>query len=164
MKKAIEKIIQQNQLKFTLLLVVGILFTVGFACESGGDKVPPDAELQALVKETTTDFSEFIESGDFTEIYNKASSDFRSTYTLDQAKKAFSVFLDKKDMVSPSVKSAVGMTPTFAPAPSIRQEKGNNILVTGGQFDSKPYAIKFEYEYVWRDGGWKLLKLVVNIG
>lgn len=164
MKKTIEKIIYRNQLKFTLLFVFGILFTVGFACESGGDKVPPDAELNALLKETTTDFAEFIESGDFSKIYNKASADFRSTYTLDQATKAFSVFLDKKELVLPNVKSASGMNPTFSKPPAIRQEKGNNILVTAGQFDSKPFAVKFEYEYVWRDGGWKLLKLVVNVG
>lgn len=164
MKTSIEKIIYKNHLKFTLLLVFGILFTVGFACESGGDTVPPDAELQTLVKETTTDFAEFIESGDFSEIYNKSSTDFQKTYTLDQAKKAFSVFLDKKDMVLPSAKSAAGLNPTFSKPPAIRQEKGNNILVAEGQFDSKPYAVKFEYEYVWRDGGWKLLKLVVNVG
>jgi hypothetical protein len=84
--KTIEKIIRENHLKFTLLFVFGILFTVGFACESGGDKVPPEAELQSLIKDTTTDFSEFIESGDFTEIYNKASTDFRNATTSSSPK------------------------------------------------------------------------------
>jgi hypothetical protein len=117
MKETVERIVQKHQLKFTLLFVLGILFTVGFACESGGDKVPPDAELQTLVKETTTDFAGFIETGDFSKIYNKASSDFRSTYTLDQAKNAFSVFLDKKDLVLPSIKSASGMNANFSKDP-----------------------------------------------
>lgn len=163
MKELVNRIVFGTNLKFTLLIVFGVVFTAAFACESGGDKVPPDAELQSLVKETTADFANAIETEDFAKLYAKSSSDFRSTYTVDQAKNAFSTFIDKKDAVLPSLKNASGSSATFSKVPSIRSEKSLNILVVEGQFASKPYPVKFEYEYVWRDGGWKMLKLVVNM-
>lgn len=163
MKELVNRIVFGTNLKFTLLIVLAIVFTAAFVCESGGDKVPPDAELQSLVKETTADFANAIETEDFAKLYAKASSDFKKTYTVEQAKSAFSTFIDKKDAVLPSLKNAAGSSATFSKVPSIRSEAGANILVVEGQFASKPYAVKFEYEYVWRDGGWKMLKLVVNM-
>ena len=163
MKELAEKIVFGSNVGLTLLIVFGIVFTAAFACESGGDKVPPDTELQSLVKETTSDFANAIETEDFSKLYAKASSDFKSTYTVEQAKNAFSTFIDKKDAILPSLKNASSSNATFSPAPSIRTEKGLNILVVNGEFASKPYPVKFENEYVWRDGGWKMLKLVVNM-
>lgn len=164
MKKLIGEISLGRSAVVTLLLALGIIFTAAFACESGGDKVPPDADLQSMVKETTSDFANAIDTEDFSRLYSKASSDFQSTYTVDQAKTAFQSFIDKKDLILPSLKSASSSTPSFSPVPSIRTEKGLNVLMLKGELPSKPYAVKFEYEYVWRDSAWKLLKLVVNVG
>lgn len=163
MKELVKRIVFGTNVRFTLFIVFGIVFTAAFACQSGGDKVPPDAELQSMVKETTADFANAIDTEDFSKLYSKASSDFRSTYTVGQAKNAFSTFIDKKDAVLPSLKNAGGTSATFSRPPTIRTEKGLNILVAEGQFASKPYPVKFEYEYVWRDDGWKMLKLVVNM-
>ena len=78
MKELVNRIVFGTNLKFTLLIVLAIVFTAAFVCESGGDKVPPDAELQSLVKETTADFANAIETEDFAKLYAKASSDFTS--------------------------------------------------------------------------------------
>jgi len=147
----------------TLLLVAGVVFTAAFACESGGDTVPPEAELQTLAKETTKDFANAIDTESFANLHGKASTDFQSTYTVEQAKTAFKVFIDRKDEVLPSLENAATTTATFTTPPSIRTEKGLNILVMKGSFKAKPNEVKFEYEYVWRSGGWKMLKLVVNM-
>ena len=163
MKKIVKTLIFGRTLGVTLISVACILLTAAFACETGGDKAPPDNELQSIVKETSADFANAIDTEDFSRLYDKASSDFQSTYTVDQTKTAFQSFIDKKGSVVPSLKNAASMTPAFSPAPAIRSEKGLNILVAKGEFPSKPYSVKFEYEYVWRDGGWKLLKLVVNM-
>lgn len=164
MKELVRKVVFGKKGPFTLLIVLTILFTAAFACESGGDKVPPDAEIQSMVKETMADFTNAIANEDFSKLHSKASSDFQSSYTVTQMKDAFGSIIDKKDLALPSLKSAGSVTAAFSPAPSIRNEKGLNILVLTGEFPTKPYAVKFEYEYVWRDGGWKLLKLKVNIG
>jgi hypothetical protein len=163
MKKTIKSLVFGQSVGVSLLMAAAILLTAAFACESGGDKVPPDNELQSLVKETTADFANAIDTEDFSKLHSKASTDFQSTYTVDQTKTAFESFIDKKDVVLPSLKNSAGTTATFSTPPSIRSEKGLNILVTKGEFPSKPFPVKFEYEYVWRDGGWKMLKLVINM-
>lgn len=163
MRELVNRVVFGNELRFTFLIVLAILFTAAFACESGGDKVPPDSELQSMVKETTADFANAIDTEDFSKLHAKASSDFQSSYTVAQMKDAFESIIDKKDLALPSLKNAGSVNASFSPAPSIRNEKGLNILVLTGEFPTKPYAVKFEYEYVWRDGGWKLLKLKVNM-
>lgn len=163
MKTFVSRIVTGKDLRFTLLMVIGIMFTAAFACESGGDTVPPEAELQTLAKETTADFANAIDSEDFAKLHSKASTDFQSTYTVDQAKSAFKVFIDRKDDTLPSLKNASTTSATFSSPPSIREEKGLNILVMKGSFKSTPDEVKFEYEYVWRSGGWKMLKLVINM-
>lgn len=127
------------------------------------DGVPSDSTLQSMVKETTSDFAQAIDTNDFSEIYEKASSDFKSTYTEDQMNDAFKEFVQKKRLLLPSLNKTDGTSAEFSPAPSIRQEKGLDILVLTGKFPTKPLNVKFEYEYVKRSGEWKLLKLVVNM-
>ena len=129
--------------------------------DEGG--IPSASTLQSMVKETTEDFAEAIDSNDFAELYNKSSSDFQSTYTEDQMKDVFKTFVDKKRLILPSINKAGDTTAEFSPAPRIRQEAGLDILVLNGKFPTKPHNVKFEYEYVKRGGEWKLLKLIVNM-
>ena len=125
--------------------------------------MPSESALQAMVKETTSDFADAIENDDFSEIYAKSSQDFQSTYTQDQMRNVFKTFIDKRAQVLPSLRKAATTNAVFSPPPSIRTEKGLSILVLEGSFPSKPFAVKFEYEYVYRDGEWKMLKLVVKM-
>jgi len=131
--------------------------------DTDADGVPSDSTLQSLVKGTTADFAEALDTNDFSEIYENASTDFKSTYTEDQMADVFKEFVKKKKLILPSLNKVPGATADFSPAPSIRQEKGLDILVLEGKFPTKPLNVKFEYEYVKRDGEWKLLKLVVNM-
>lgn len=125
--------------------------------------IPSNATLEAMVKETTADFADAIDSGDFTEIYDKSSPDFQTTYTKDQMADVFKDFVAKKKLILPSMNKAGGVKPEFSPNPRIRQEKNLDILVLSGKFPTKPIAVKFDYEYVKRSGEWKLLKLIVNL-
>jgi len=127
------------------------------------DGIPSDSTLQAMVKETTADFAQAIDTNDFGELYEKSSTDFKNTYTEDQMKNVFKTFVDKKRLILPSLNKAGDTTAEFSPAPRIRQEQNLDILVLNGKFPTKPLNVKFEYEYVKRAGEWKLLKLIVNM-
>jgi len=127
------------------------------------DGIPSDSTLQSMVKETTADFAQAIDTNDFSEIYEKSSTDFKNTYTQDQMKNVFKTFVDKKRLILPSLNKAGDTTAEFSPAPRIRQEQSLDILVLNGTFPTKPLNVKFEYEYVKRAGEWKLLKLIVNM-
>lgn len=130
---------------------------------SDGD-LPSDSEIQALVKETTADFANAIETNDFSELYSKSSSDFQSQFTEAKLKAAFQTFVEKKELIVPALNKAPETKADFSPVPSIRTEKGLlKILVANGSFPTRPYPVKFEYEYIWREGEWKLLKIVVKM-
>jgi hypothetical protein len=124
---------------------------------------PSEAVVEDLVKDTTAQFSEAVDSGDFSEIHANSSSDFQNTYTVDEMTTAFKSYTDKKSVVVPILNKVSSADAEFTKPPSIRTEKGLNILVASGKFPTKPYNVRFDYEYVMRGGEWKLLKLVINI-
>jgi hypothetical protein len=191
MKKIIENIIwgRDTRLNGLIALTVVALIALGCTCgkdlglsnsssNSSGDspfstssdndsdtdsEMPGGELLNALVKETTADFAAAISTGDFSKLYEKASTDFKATYTLDQTEDVFKDFVTKKSLVSPILAKAIGMKPEFSPEPSIRTEKGLSILVANGKYPTKPVPTNFEYEYVKRNGSWKMLKLVVKL-
>lgn len=131
--------------------------------DDDSDGVPSDAVLQSMVRETTEDFTKAIDTNDFSEIYENASTDFQSTYTQEQMKDVFKTFVTQKRVVMPILNKAAGMSPTFSPTPSIRTENGLSILVINGKYATKPVPVNFEYEYVKRGGEWKMLKLIVKL-
>ena len=125
--------------------------------------LPSDSVVESLVKETTSEFSDAVDSGDFNQIHSNASSDFQNTYTVDEMAAAFKSYTEKKSIVVPILNKVGAADAEFSKPPSIRTEKGLKILVANGTFPTKPYNVRFDYEYVLRDGDWKLLKLVINI-
>ncbi len=127
------------------------------------DAVPSDSVVEGLVKNTTAQFAEAVNSGDFSVIRRNASPDFQSTYTADEMKTAFKSFTDNRSDVVPILQEADGLKPDFSREPSMRTEKSLDILMVIGNFPTKPENVRFDYEYVMRDGEWKLLKLIINI-
>ena len=119
--------------------------------------MPGDELLNALVKETTADFAAAISSGDFTNMYEKASTDFKSSVSKDSLHTSFKDFIDKKRQVLPILSKAVSTNPEYTSSPRLRTEQGLDILVTEGKYATKPLPVTFNYEYVKRDGRWKLL-------
>src|SRR5439155_23658194 len=120
--------------------------------ESGDDKVTADDELQSLVKGSTAELADAIDTGHFSKLYENSSKDFQSTYTLAQTKDAYKTYIDNKDQVLPSLRGAASGAATFSPPASIRSEKGLNILVASGAFVLKPHPVHLDYEEVSSDG------------
>ena len=131
--------------------------------DSTDGDMPDSTLIKALVKDTTASFANAISTGDFSDIYNDASQDFKSTYTEDQMKDVFKEFIDKKRLILPIMAKAITMTPELSPEPHLRSEKGLSILVVNGKYATSPVPLQFDYEYIKRDDQWKLLKLVVNL-
>lgn len=153
----------KNVINLTLTAIFVVL--VGMACNFGAEeaKLPEDAELKSLVKQTTADFAKAIESGDFKAFSANTSKEFQNQFNEDKLKSTFNVFIERKDDVVPILNEAAGAEPTFAGPATIREEKGHNILVTSGSFPTDPVETKFNYEYVRQDGKWKLLKIEVRL-
>ncbi|CAN5628029.1 hypothetical protein BH10ACI3_BH10ACI3_12380 [soil metagenome] len=124
---------------------------------------PSEAVVEGLVKDTMSQFADAVSSGDFSDLHSNASEDFQSTYTVSEMKTAFKAYLDKKSVVLPILKKIDSTDTIFTSDPSIRKEKGLNILMATGKFPTKPFNVRFDFEYVMRGGEWKLLKLIINI-
>lgn len=131
--------------------------------DTSDDSVPSNSTVEGLVKDTTAQFADAIDSDDFSEIHSNASQDFQATYSVSEMKDAFKSYVDKKKIVLPVLNKVGAANANFSTAPFIRTEKGLSILVATGKFPTKPYNVRFEYEYVMRGGEWKLLKLVIYI-
>ncbi|MBX7056292.1 MAG: DUF3887 domain-containing protein [Pyrinomonadaceae bacterium] len=125
--------------------------------------VPSDSVVEGLVKDSTEQFAEAIQSEEFDDLRSSASTDFQNTYSADEMRDAFKSYINKKSLVVPILRKAKDTDADFTTPPSIRTEKGLKVLMANGKFPTKPYAVRFDYEYVMRGGEWKLLKLVVNI-
>ena len=127
------------------------------------DGMPSKEYLDAIVAETTADFNYAITLNDFSKMYEKASSDFKNTYTQAEFEKTFKGFVEKKRVIIPILAKTVTMDPELSPEPYIRSEQGLDILVVKGKYATKPVPMTFEYEYVKRNDEWKLLKLIVKL-
>ncbi|MEQ1642780.1 MAG: hypothetical protein ABL959_04980 [Pyrinomonadaceae bacterium] len=125
--------------------------------------VPSNSVVEGLVKETIDKFSDGVETGDFAELHEYSSSNFKRTYTVDQVAEGFKSYTDKKKLVVPILKKAEAKNAEFDRPPTVRHEKGLDILVASGKFATKPYGVRFDFEYVMLGGEWKLLKLIINI-
>lgn len=121
--------------------------------------IPHTSELQSLLKASIADFANAIRQEDFTVLHTKASKDFQASHSASQVKNTFQFYIDKKDLVLPSLDAVSKTTASFSVIPYIRTEKGYKILVLTGEFPTEPYTINFENEYELENGVWKLLKI-----
>lgn len=125
--------------------------------------LPSNAVIQSLLKASLADFTGSVRAEDFTVLRDNASEDFKATFTVEQLKTIFQTFIDKKDLILPSLGNVSRTTAAFSTAPYIRTENGYKILVLKGAFPTKPYEVKFENEYELEDGNWKLLAIRVSL-
>jgi hypothetical protein len=145
------------------LFAVGLAFNLS-ACDfkfSVGNtaSMPPDAELQSLVKKTTSDFADAIEKGDFAAFRSTLSSDFQKQVSADKFNTAFASFIENKEVLVPLLKQASETAASFSPAPVLRTENGTPVVDMNGSFPTEPaisFQLTFEHE---TSGEWKVLKL-----
>src|SRR5947209_6734200 len=147
--------------KLTGLFAVSLLAVNLSGCDfnfSVGNtaSMPPDGELQSLVKTTTSDFADAVEKEDFTTFYSKVSSDLQKQSSADKFKTAFATFIEKKEAVVPLLKQASETTATFSPAPVLRTENGTPVIDLVGSFPTES-AVGFEFTYEHESSGqWKV--------
>lgn len=162
MKNKIASFINKNS-NLTALAAIFILTFIGLACngsfEVGKPAMPTDAEVQALIKQTTSDFADAVQKEDFSNFLKTTSKDFQSQYSDQQLKDAFAVFIDKKDEVVPLLKKAASTNANFSPQPSMREENSISVLDTSGSFPTDPAPVDFDISYERENGQWKLLKI-----
>ena len=187
MKKAIKSVLFGKSAAASLVVVLGVFFVVGFACnvstnnESSADNkktttdstnsndksstsdtargdVPADSELQRLAKKTLMDFNDAIQNDDFSDFRDTFSKPFKDQVSAEKLGGVFHEFVEAKLDFS----SAKDLTATFSPAPSVEKSGGYKVLELKGAYPTKPRKTNFEFNYIDEDGQWKLSKIDVN--
>jgi hypothetical protein len=172
MKNLIGKALMSRNAITSLLLVGGIFFLVGFACNTGDNSntasnsksdtkssksaIPAEDKLQTLAKTTMMDFSDAVQEGDFDDFYKKISKAWQDQTTPADLLDSFKVFVQQKEDYN-FKKAIAPLDATLSPPPSIQQVAGLDALVLSGYYPTKPERANFELKYVLEDGNWKLI-------
>lgn len=124
-------------------------------------EVPSSDKLQTLVKTTFLDFSDAVQSEDFTDFHKKVAKVWQEQSSPDEMADAFKAFVDNK--ANYNFKKAVSpLDATFTPAPSIEQVSGMDALVVKGYYPTTPLRANFELKYTMEDGNWKLIGINIK--
>ena len=160
--KKLNKLSFAGNNKASAVIAMLIVSLIVLGC-GGKPEMPAESASQALVKTSLSDLADAVDKNDFKAFREKASADFQASFTEEKVKAAFQTLVQSKAENVPIMRDAASKNPTFSPAPTIREESGNYILVTNGDITATNGKVKFENEYVWRDGAWKLLKISVIV-
>ena len=124
-------------------------------------EIPSDDKLQTLVKTTFMDFSDGVQSGDFSDFHKKIAKVWRDDASPEELKTAFQAFVDDKENYN-FKKAVSGLDATFSPAPSIEKVSGLDALIVKGYYPTKPARANFDLKYTMDDGVWKLIGINVK--
>lgn len=123
--------------------------------------VPADDKLQALAKETFSDFSDAIQDRDFTDFHGKIATVWQKDSTPEELNDAFKPFIDNKENYN-FKKALASQTAVFTPAPTFEKVAGLDALVLRGNYPTKPELTTFELKYVEEGSEWKLVGINVR--
>lgn len=153
--------------KFNLIAALTVLFLIGLGCSGsvsvGKPDMPSTEQQNSLVKQTLGDFKKGIESEDFSNLVKNGSKELQAQVPADKMKAAFQAMIDKKDAIAPILDEAESQTPQYTGTPGITEQSGNYLLNLAGSFPTDPAKTNFNFQYVWQDSQWKLLKIEVKL-
>lgn len=118
--------------------------------------VPTLEESAALVKATTQEFALAVNNKDFTDFHKNLAVEFQEELSPEQFAEVFAVFIEQEIDLT----VLEDLEPVFTADPGVAAD---GMLHLEGYFPSEPSRTHFSYNYVYRDDGWKLLGLDVNI-
>jgi len=121
-------------------------------------KMPSDAQLQEMARETVLDFNDAIQSEDFTAFHSKISKPFQKQASPERFKQVFAEFLNNNI----DFKEVEDLTAEFSPAPALGKESGYNVLSLNGSYATTPRRTKFELKYIPEGKEWKLIFIRIS--
>jgi hypothetical protein len=124
--------------------------------EAARRALPPQAEIEKLVKTSLLDFNAAIQKGDFRDFYKTISLAWQSKLAERKLQSAFQPFID----AGARLDGVVDVQPVFDPSPEIN---GEGLLVVSGYYPTKPFHVTFTMNFTYELPNWKLYGLTVNL-
>ena len=135
--------------------VLAVVLATSFFTPAYSAPVPNDDEQEILVKTTLMTFNDANLTGNYNILYDKAAKQFRAQIPLQKVTDSFKEFRDKKI----NLESIVGDELDSSKKASI---DGDGVLNLKGRFKNDEKKIRYDLNFVYQDGTWKLLGLVVD--
>lgn len=119
-------------------------------------KLPDDAELRGLVRNTMRDFAQAIREESFVAFYDKISTVWKAQTDAGKLEEVFKDFFPLKDRMA----TWEAVEPVFSAPPRLDE---NNNLKLKGYFAARDGNLEFDLTYVYEHPNWKLAGVTVKI-
>ncbi|OUS18285.1 hypothetical protein A9Q88_00405 [Gammaproteobacteria bacterium 50_400_T64] len=141
--------------KLTFITGVAVIFLLSCTAEEK-QSLPSDLENQKIVLETTLAFAQAVNAKDLSLFRNQTTKEFKAEFSHEQFETVFAGFIKQEINLLPAAK----LNPEFH-IPPILSDDGT--LILRGYFPTRPSQIEFDYNYLWRNGGWKISGISLEI-
>ena len=119
-------------------------------------KLPSDAALKTLVRQSLLKFNEAVQQKNFADFYNYVAVSWQEQLTVKRLQRAFQPFIDNGVNIS----GIQDREPVYYNPPTITTE---GLLVVGGYYPTTPYKVIFQAQYTYEFPAWKLFGLTVDL-
>lgn len=125
-------------------------------------EIPPEADLQKMIKQSLLDFNDAIQKEDFDDFRLKSSTFFQGQFDNASCKEVFGSFIRQKEAVGKVFEEFKKLKAKHSTTPEIQSVKGYQVLRLIGAYAT---AVSFTYDlkYVFQKNQWKLLKIEVHL-
>ena len=128
--------------------------------------MPRPNELNDLVRDSMSSFATAVKTGDFHAFYLSVADEWKngrrpsgaitSDVTEKMLKDHFQGFISTKDDIT----SVASLNPVFDLPPQFNDV---GVLELRGHFDTKPYRLNFNLQYIFEFPAWKLFGITVSL-
>lgn len=146
-----------------LLFLVCILVAATLGCSllpEGTLKVPPEDELQKLVRTSAFDFGDAVQSGDVVKFHDTLSKFWQNDTSVEKLRGDLDRYIQKKAEFD--LRTIIGSrTARLDPKPVIEKVGERETLKVNGTFRTQRDPLNVSFYYVRENREWKLSSLKV---
>jgi hypothetical protein len=127
----------------------------GVASDEPEAALPTPIDAVTLVRNSTADFARSVMAADFAGLHRAAAPELQQQFSAAQLTSQFQAFIDNR----------IDLTPLEAVPPNLSAEPaidGDGILRLVGYYPAEGGKVDFDYRYVYRYTGWRLISIQVN--
>jgi len=147
----------KNRFKILKKLVLGAATLLLLACTAEEKQtLPSSSENEKIAVDTTLAFAKAVNANDLSFFRNQTTKEFKAEFSHGQFEKAFSGFIEQKINLLPVAK----LKPKFHNPPFLSED---GTLTLKGYFPTRPSQVEFDYSFLWRDEGWKVSGVSLQI-
>ncbi len=118
--------------------------------------LPTPIEAVILIRDATAQFARGVNAGDFTELRDAAAPELKAQYSVAELDAQFKAFVDNR----------INLLPLEEVAPNLSAEPAvdpDGVLRVVGYYPVAGGRVEFDYKFVYRYVGWRLISINVNV-